>query len=127
MNEQKRIYEAIEARGYLGDWTRDELIGRHLLKLIEEASELVGAVEVPGSATFWPWHNLWKAAERSRVLFDKGDKSTWAGLEIDQEILKKELADCAVVLFSLAQVVGFDLLQAAVEKAERDVKRGVRQ
>jgi NTP pyrophosphatase (non-canonical NTP hydrolase) len=123
---QERIYKAIEARGYVGDWTRDELIGRHLLKLIEEMGETAATIAVPGADIFWPWKKLSLAAERSRVLFDHGDKRTWEGIEIDMDALKREMADCAVVLFSLAQVVGIDLVAVAMEKATADVSRGVR-
>lgn len=126
MNEQRTIYQAIESRGYVGDWTRDELIGRHLLKLIEETGELADAINVPGSINYWPWHKLGKAAERSRLLFDYSSRRDWQGLTVNEELLAKELTDCAVVLFSFAELIGLDLVQAAVDKATADIERGVR-
>ena len=123
---QQRVYKNVSARGYTGDWTREELIGRHILKLVEEVQETADNLTTPGADTYWPWKNLAKAAERSKVLFDARDEITWPGLEIDEDGLKKELTDCLVVVLSLAEVIGFDVIQSAIDKSTADVARGVR-
>lgn len=42
------------------------------------------------------------------------------------DVVRAELADVAVVVLTLADVLGFDVLAAAVAKATADVGRGVR-
>jgi hypothetical protein len=51
---------------------------------------------------------------------------TGATLATDIEQARKELADMQVVIFVAAQVLGFDVLQAALDKSNSDIARGVR-
>ena len=69
---------------------------------------------------------LLQASGSARLEFDRLDR--WIDYRIfDETELKRELADLQVVLLSMSEVLGFDLLATALDKAQADVDRGVRE
>ena len=124
LEAQKMVSDAVAARGYMDGWSNEQFIARQLTKLIEETAEAedwVHGIE--------PWFHadLATVGRRARSAFD--DVSAWDWVEIDdseREYLCKEVADIQVVLFSLADALGMDVVTAAVAKSAEDVERGVR-
>jgi NTP pyrophosphatase (non-canonical NTP hydrolase) len=122
-----QIVAAVADRGYLKGWTDQELAARQICKLTEELGELAKVIE-GGKGRWLP--GLFVASEEARKVFDKG----YLG-EVCPEVAAKaikELADCMVVIHVLADAlssisgVPIDLDQIALEKATRDIGRGVR-
>jgi len=125
---QERVARAVEERGYRDGWTREQFAARQVAKLCEELGELCihVAQEVGGWIRYSkPWEmSLRNAAKRARQEFDGGH---WElATVIDEDAAREELADLQVVVFALADALDFDVVQAAVDKAEADVDRGVR-
>lgn len=133
VNCQHLVASEINRRGYRDGWTERQFIARQIVKLLEEASELLhgfGSINTKDDSLQFAADRVGQAA---RAMFD--DKDSWSYLYNRPDWLEKiraEAADCAVVLMSLAEAVnridpaGYDLLLAALEKAQADVKRGVR-
>lgn len=125
MTIQSDVYEAVEKRGYRGEWTAEQFIARNIAKLGEELAEASECVSSGALLDLITPPEVWKD------VFD--DDAPWEYVEIDNLYkLKKELSDVAVVLFCLSEVVNeidggnFDVVKAALTKAQQDVKRGVR-
>jgi NTP pyrophosphatase (non-canonical NTP hydrolase) len=123
---------AVCDRGYYeksnGDpWTKEQLAARQVAKLTEELAELTEAIWAIGQRNGpAPWEeSLWIAGKEARMAFD-GD--SWENAEVtDAELAAGELADIQVVVFTLADALGEDVLELAREKALSDVERGVRE
>lgn len=132
MTPQERVYQSVSDRGYTRNWTDDQFLARQLAKLTEEVAEAVGGVAVDAWTPTQDWlEQLHWAGQSARAAFDDAEMWDNAGPE-DAVALRKELADCQVVLFCAAQALArhtgesFDVVTAAVEKATADVTRGVR-
>jgi len=131
MSEQRVIYNAVKQRGYIDGYTPQQLAARQAAKIIEEAAELLSTMSphfesAPDLTDEWFYlrAQTLAAAKTARALFDRND---WNRADVVvMEDAPSEAADCAVVLFTLAETLGIDLAQMAAEKAESDVKRGVR-
>lgn len=125
---RQRIVEAVRDRGYLDGWTPRQLVARNACKLIEESAETLEAVQ---SERWAVWSTAMQVKQLSGELFDESDYWDESG-EMDVEQIRKEVADCYVVLSVLLDALEsvteapFDVAQAALEKAEGDVDRGVR-
>ena len=120
MTAQKQIFDAVQARGYIVNITAYDL-HQQVLKLVEEVGEL--AEGLPDLAI----RDLEAVRElnvRVRHLFDTNQPRLNG--QVNTAVLIAELADVAVVAFVMAELLGVDLQAVAVEKAERDVKRGKR-
>lgn len=134
VNPQSAIFRNISQRGYLDGWTLEQVIMRQAVKLIEEACELFLAYPFPtGNPKFYELAMLChKLKVLAGEIFD--DRAQWQfgnHLEITGK-QEAEMADCAVVLSTMAQAIQekqrqpFSLMAAAVAKSAADVERGVR-
>lgn len=130
----KDVGENIEERGYYpGDISREALIVRQIAKLGEELGELAGEVSVTGSHLIKSSINvdamisIVNSGREYREAFDNLDG--WSGFLIDRDRMdsfKKELADLQVVVLSMAYLMDFDVLEAALKKSRDDIGRSVR-
>lgn len=131
---QQQIAESVRLRGYLDGYTETQLIARHMTKLIEEITEawkhIHDNTEQFGEVD-WFRDRIVDIGETARTVFD--NPMNWGKITVsDFSALRRELADCAVVLLSLSQCLvrltsePFDVIQMACEKAAADVRRGVR-
>jgi len=131
MNAQDRVARAVEARGYRDGWSDEQYAARQVAKLGEELGEAVENVATLGRAAHLnaeraSWEETVKSsAYWARMAFDYMPMWERAAV-LDSEALASEAADLQVVLFTLADVLGVDVVQAAITKAEADVNRGVR-
>lgn len=106
---QKLISENIRLRGYYDGYEPVPLIARHVAKLLEEVIEFSDYIFFNEIADNGPIQRLGismsRVAANAREAFDNGD---WSGASLlltrSQEI-QKELADCLVVIMSMAQVI----------------------
>ena len=138
--EQREVFELVKARGYLDDWTLAQFLCRQVVKLQEELAELTETA-LPNTGG---WRDELRATlyagNKARHRFDLPRETSlprWrdaAGRVSGAGRVGKvreELADLQVVLFCAAQAVSlmcgpFDVVEAALEKAEGDVGKGVR-
>lgn len=128
----RQIYAAVEARGYTRGWTRQQLIARQLVKLAEEVGEasqyaildpeMLG--DQPRNA--FDWH-VDRLAVLARERFNAADWE-WCGTvsDFDELNIADELADVYVVVCMLAHLLGVDVQSRALDKAQADIARGVR-
>lgn len=130
MQPQEKVYNAVVERGYHGGLTEQEFAVKQVAKLGEEFGELTDFVKtVIDSPPWWTYH-IRMMAQDCRLAFDK--MGNWRNVKIDAGNSAAELADVAVVVLLLSETISritgqpFDVIQAAVEKAEKDVERGVR-
>ena len=124
MSHQTRTVTAVEARGYRNGWTSDQFAARQVCKLVEEVAELAATISLDDKAHV-PWlSSIRRAGELARLSFD--NPGIWGEVEIALDKFRSELSDCQVVTFCAGECVDLDTAQAAVEKAEKDVERGVR-
>lgn len=123
----KAIVEAVKARGYLEGLNWEQLAGRQAVKLVEEVAEVLAAVfEVEPTLGYFK-RNVRSVGEQARKVFD--NKRLFAHVEVDNELLLRELADLVVVVTVAAHAAGSSLgevITVAVRKAQSDVARGVR-
>ena len=130
MTPQRRVFAAVQARGYTDGWTEAQFVARQVSKLVEELAEVAHEVPAVGATILI---KLADVAEMAREEFDEKDAWTppvWPAfaerLWPDRRAaIASELADLQVVLFAAAERMGVDIVALAVEKAEADVKRGV--
>jgi len=87
---QRRVYDAVAARGYVDGWLPQRLIERQVIKAVEELGEV------------------------ARYVFD------------GQMPPAREIADVVIPLLVAAEVAGYDLERAILDKVQRDVGRGIR-
>lgn len=129
---QARVALAVAKRGYRRGWSGDQFLGRQLAKMMEELGE--AGAHLAGCVPFDLMERLQNLADQAKMYFDTGNPQDWGGYlnEDDFLSLADELADMQVVLFNMASVLGelagepLDVVKMALEKAERDVARGVR-
>ena len=130
---QARVAEATRRRGYREGWTAVQFAARQVAKLQEELAELALGVHFNAGEATGAEADVMIAGGSCKALFDRGD---WSQAELspafDLDYLRGEIADLQVVVFNLAAAVAeiaeepFDVAAAAVRKATKDVKRGVR-
>ena len=131
MNAQERVYACVEMRGYLdpAKWTKDQLIVRQIVKLIEELGEAAQLVEVtPSQRPLLSFTNgvLERMQKVGREAKRSFDEQLFDGPNILPDSLRAEITDIQVVLFTVAELLGFDVVEAAQEKAAADVARGLK-
>jgi NTP pyrophosphatase (non-canonical NTP hydrolase) len=130
MSIQHDIVEAVRARGYLEGWTKEQLAARQVMKLIEEVKELVLCPELSDDDELWnntsvinARDEIAEAGKDAREAFDDGE----CGVFPSTDEARRELSDIIVVCSVLAHALGVDdMMQGALDKAQADVKRGVR-
>jgi hypothetical protein len=126
MTIQRDVFDSVAARGYLDEskWSREQLIVRQVLKAQEELGEAAddGLLAAGGCVAFL-LVDMVHIGKQAGYVFD-GER--FKSLAIDGPALRSELADLQVVLFIAAELLGFDIVQAAAAKAQADVERGVR-
>lgn len=121
--DQVAIAHNVRDRGYWDGLEYENLACRHIAKLVEEIAEAAELLD--GRFAYWRDH-ITESAKLARNVFDR--RELWESYTItDLDKFKTELADIQVVLFSLATVLEFDVIQAALEKSCADVGRGIRQ
>jgi NTP pyrophosphatase (non-canonical NTP hydrolase) len=120
---QEEVYQAVKDRGYLDteEWSRDQLIVRQVVKLIEEVGELSRKTDT-GHADRWALLYAVALGEYAKAMFDNGP---FNNPSYDTGILKHELADVQIVVYVLATLLGIDIDEEAHIKATLDVPRGV--
>ena len=127
---QARVAAAVARRGYRAGWTTMAFLVRQMVKAQEELGEAVGALgwRVPMQAAV----KILSAADIARIEFRAGQD--WPREAAEPDVLRQvaeELADLQVVIFNAAAALGemlgedVDVVRMAMEKAERDVERGV--
>lgn len=134
---QSKVYEAVKKRGYRDGWTPEQYLARQIAKMVEELIELKLTISIqhPGDSLSNPewYHRLnINIQQYARCAFDNYGTGEWFVDIHDLKQAKKEAADLQVVLFQIAEAIGeidgkpFDVVQAAVDKAQKDIERGVR-
>lgn len=127
---QARVARAVAQRGYRAGWTPAQFLVRQVVKLQEELGEVVEALgwRVP----IYVATRILVAADAARLEFRIGND--WPQEIPEREVLEQvraEVADLQVLIFNLAETLGVmlhervDSEREALEKAERDVERGV--
>ena len=131
MNAQEIVAANVAARGYANGWTAEQFVARQLCKMTEELGEASDQIVSTASVSpisrnvLWWIDKLGDAERRARIAFD--NPADWCNFKFsDPDALRSELADMQVVLFAAAEALGFDVVQAAIEKSSKDVERGVR-
>ena len=136
MKAQKQVSKNIEARGCYEGYTPVALLARHIAKLAEELEELMYGIHYhssPDMANFE--YHLQTAGEKARSEFDHSKKWNESQFAMNERYstpyIKNELADIQVIVFSMAQLINnnfgeYDVTQAALDKSEADIERGVR-
>lgn len=126
---QAQVADAVALRGYRSGWSAEQFVTRQVAKLQEELAEMAHVAYLPSPLD----DMVTDAGACARSAFD--DKGAWSSALAkvdDYEALRDEAADVMVVLLTLAEAIGeatnnpFDILSAALQKAEADTKRGVR-
>jgi len=125
---QRGIVAFVADRGYLAPYTLDQRIARQLVKQLEETCEALQAVEANDTGLYGLAQLIGNAGammRHARAVFDV--PSLFDDVAIDVPTLIKELPDMVVPLAVLADAMGVpDMMAAGLDKAEADVKRGVR-
>jgi len=118
---QAIVYAAVEARGYTDGWTPQQFAARQAAKLQEEVSEYADFCHLPARLAT----DITVAGQHARTVFDIERQWATSGC-FDREAACKELADIVVVALCAAEVLHFDVLEAALNKATGDIVRGKR-
>lgn len=127
---QWRVFDAVERRGYLGGWSMGQFLGRQIAKLAEEFGEMTA--EYGFTLPVALQTRIQDAADEGKMEFDGG---IWIDPYLEAERLDRmwnELVDMQVVMFCTASAINCllgderDLMEDAMRKAEKDVRRGVR-
>lgn len=119
------IAAAVAARGYLANLTRDEIIARQIIKLLEEVGETAQVISCHDPVVRDFLKLVYLMGRRARIIFDL--PALTVGATVDVPALLGELPDLVVPIAVAAHYAGVDDVMAlAVDKARRDVKRGVR-
>lgn len=121
---QYDVFAAVRQRGYLNNWTPEQLAARQIAKLAEELAELADAVGGLNHMDGDWLTALRTAGALARRAFD--DHERWQTVICDPLVVDAELPDVMVPALVLAQIVGLDLMNAARAKAIADRARGVR-
>ena len=126
MTAQTATVASVARRGYLNDFTDDELLARQVVKLVEELGELVDYIETPDRELQQLFYEIGRVSERARIIFDNPRLVVDAAVN-DTQAAIAELTDCQVVVAVAAHALQIpDIMYAAQVKAERDAERGVR-
>lgn len=121
---QDTIANAVKARGYDGQgMTKEQFCFSQLCKAIEELDE-VGACFGVGQAPYIILRELKSAAYFAKGYFNRADRM--GDVKMNDLCLAEELADVLITLVMVADVLGVDLQQMAIDKARGDVSRGIR-
>ena len=126
MNAQTIVAANVAARGYRDGWTAEQFVARQLAKMTEELAECATGALVtnPGYLPSW-LAVLSDAGILAHKAFDRLD--VWQNVSlVNPDALRSELADMQVVILAASEALGFDVLQAAIDKSSADVARGVR-
>lgn len=133
MKPQDIVSKAVRERGYYNkpdgsEWTKEQLASRQVAKLVEELDELANQIGVADlHYDFWAFELEKAAISATRHFNDSDEWGQFANTVIfDEDKAAIELADIQVVVFTLADALGVDVAQLAVDKAQRDIERGVR-
>jgi len=120
MTVQQKIFEMVQARGYVTGNTPFD-VSQQVLKALEEVCELAaGLPDLPANDA----DAIRQLGQRARHLFDNAQSRLVSN--IDTDTIVSEVPDVVIPLFVLCQMLGVDLQAVAMEKAERDVVRGKR-
>jgi len=126
MNPQSSVANAVARRGYRNGWSNDQFAARQIAKLAEELAELAWFVrQRTKDYDRSPLYR--KIAEAGKVGRWEFDNGYWDNVSVNVEAAAAELADVQVVIFCLADALGVDVVQMAVDKAAADIERGVRE
>lgn len=121
---QRDVLGAVTARGYREGWTDQPFMARQVAKAVEELGELAALFDFGTSH----WSFLSELAEASQDARNAFDTESWAWVEATaMGDLATEVADVMIPLLCIAEVAGFDALEAVRRKALGDVSRGKRQ
>jgi len=127
---QKRIEKAVQERGYRDGWSPKQFLGRQVAKLLEELAEF--SSPLIGVVPEYLYGEIVVVGDMGKFQFDHGDWEDGYLSEDMAKSIREELFDMQVVLVNMAAAIGellnedCDLMKGAVEKAENDIKRGVR-
>lgn len=123
-----RIYEAVEARGYIDGYEPEQLAARQCLKRIEELAEQAEALMTGDPAYTGKLarmlYALSEAGNLARELFDAKAEVNVAMYA--SKIFTQEAADQVVTLCVEMIATGHDYFALAEDKAASDISRGVR-
>lgn len=145
--EQRLVFEAVVARGYLDPWTLIEFVHRQLWKLQEELAELFDAAGY--TALNHLTHDderddaekiarqVESAGKTARSYFTAQTPEFYKilpDIPMNPAKVAAELADMQVVLFCLAQALQtgweelehFNVNEMALAKSRFDIRRGIR-
>ena len=124
MNYQQEIALLVAERGYRDGWTDEQFAARQVAKLVEEVGELVDWTYM---IRYEEWMEHLQRAERLAArCFNDQTKGRWIHSTVNPERAAEELADILVVVYNLADALGIDINELALEKAHADVERGTR-
>lgn len=122
---QRDIVAFVANRGYLEGYTLDQRIARQLVKQLEETCEALQSVRTFNDTLDLFLADACRLGRYARAIFDV--PSLFDSVGVDVPTLIEELPDMVVPLAVLADALGVpDMMAAGLEKAEADVKRGVR-
>lgn len=135
---QRLVAKATERRGYHAGWRDDQFIARQVAKLQEELAEMAQHMsdnrDYGDEGTDLEFQ-IQQAGKKARQIFDTPlwwETSGFKDGERSLDAVRREATDCMVVLLNIAATLNeisespFDIVEAAVEKAQADIKRGVR-
>jgi hypothetical protein len=122
------VHHLIKQRGYLDGYTTEELIGRNVIKAVEELCEVCEHVRLDPDERIEPF--IYTLGRMARTRFDSNRWKDCGPKDI--ELLKSELADATIPLLLLKTLIEiveqqqFDLAALCIDKAHNDVARGIR-
>lgn len=120
---QRDVLGAVTARGYREGWTDQPFMARQVAKAVEELGELAALFDFGNG--HWSW--VRKIGDVRWDAHDAFDVSMgWNEATVSGD-LATEVADVMIPLLCIAEVAGFDALEAVRRKALGDVSRGKRQ
>lgn len=126
---QGYVASLVDERGYHDGWTPEQFAARQVAKLQEELAELADAFFLPDDEGAYLQTMMSKTGTIARETFKRGNWHQAQPIRIDEAI--DELADLQVVIFVLAEELArlagrpVNVIRAAMDKSEADVKRGV--
>ena len=126
---QKQVSDLVAQRGYQEGWTIEQFMARQVAKAAEELGEIALLITMPEQLQAM----IAATGRIAGVQFDRTEAWLRDVTSDAPDRLAVEMADLQVVLLCMTEAFrrrydeGFDVLQAALQKAARDVARGVRQ
>lgn len=120
---QRDVLGAVTARGYREGWLDQPFMARQVAKAVEELGELAALFDF--GTGHWSWmREIQDAARDAREAFD-AETMGWVDATAIGELVD-EVADVMIPLLCIAEVAGFDALEAVRRKVMADVARGKR-